>query len=494
MSSTQYPGATPLSSVIPFPVPSDGQTAAAADNVHRVEVAIGVLERLLDFMAVVAAVWSAYWIHAAWRDRPQAHYANDSVLVAAVGFGLLIVLLLDKHGDYRPCLSLLAVRETERLLRVTFAGGLMAAPILLAVTKSIPHTAIGLAMVMVPLMLALEKWQVQSAIRLMRGWGAITRKAVILGTGTMGRSIFSTLVRSPKFGIDPVAFVEHDETVTEPIIYESSYQRRRMAGVLPGPVTPKMLRKMGASVLIIAAPEMSADQTAELTSQAEALGISTYVIPEAFLMHGDAMECVELDGVLLARKAAPGRRLLYQAAKRALDVAASSALLLLLTPVLAAAAVAVKLTSPGQPFFRQQRVGRNGVLFDMYKFRSMYSDSECYAYSPKSARDPRITPVGRFLRHTCIDELPQLVNVLRGEMSLVGPRPEMPFIVQQYEPIHRRRLAVKPGLTGLWQLSADRSSLIHENISYDLYYVRHCNFLMDVAILLHTLVFAFRGV
>jgi lipopolysaccharide/colanic/teichoic acid biosynthesis glycosyltransferase len=130
----------------------------------------------------------------------------------------------------------------------------------------------------------------------------------------------------------------------------------------------------------------------------------------------------------------------------------------------------------------------------MYKFRSMYSGSESYACSPTSGRDPRITRVGRVLRHTCIDELPQLVNVLRGEMSLVGPRPEMPFIVAQYEEIHRRRLVVKPGVTGLWQLSADRSAPIHHNISYDLYYVRNRNFLMDVAILLHTVVFAFRGV
>ena len=102
--------------------------------------------------------------------------------------------------------------------------------------------------------------------------------------------------------------------------------------------------------------------------------------------------------------------------------------------------------------------------------------------------------IGRLLRRTCIDELPQLLNVFKGEMSLVGPRPEMPFIVDQYEAIHRQRLTVKPGITGLWQLSADRRSLIHENISYDLYYVRGRNLLMDVAILMHTVVFAFRGV
>jgi lipopolysaccharide/colanic/teichoic acid biosynthesis glycosyltransferase len=102
--------------------------------------------------------------------------------------------------------------------------------------------------------------------------------------------------------------------------------------------------------------------------------------------------------------------------------------------------------------------------------------------------------VGRFLRKTSFDELPQLLNVLQGSMSLVGPRPEMPFIVEQYTERHRRRLQVKPGLTGLWQLSGDRAFLIHENIEYDLYYIQHRNFFMDLAVLLHTAIFAMRGI
>jgi len=124
----------------------------------------------------------------------------------------------------------------------------------------------------------------------------------------------------------------------------------------------------------------------------------------------------------------------------------------------------------------------------------MYREAPKYAYSPKAGEDPRITPFGRLLRSSSLDELPQLVNVLLGQMSLVGPRPEMPFIVEQYTPFQRQRLSVKPGITGLWQLSADRAFLIHENIEYDLYYVRHRSFLMDIAILLHTFAFAARGI
>jgi lipopolysaccharide/colanic/teichoic acid biosynthesis glycosyltransferase len=124
----------------------------------------------------------------------------------------------------------------------------------------------------------------------------------------------------------------------------------------------------------------------------------------------------------------------------------------------------------------------------------MWTDASVYQVHPTCAEDPRVTRVGRWLRRSSLDELPQLINVLKGEMSLVGPRPEMPFIVDQYDEKQRQRLCVTPGLTGLWQLSADRAFLIHENIYYDLYYIRNRNFFMDVAILLHTIAFAARGV
>ncbi len=186
MSSTQYPGATSLGPVIPFPSQAEGQTAVATENLRRVEIAIGLAERLLDFLAVVVGVWCSYWIHAAWREGPRAHYSNEAVLIAASGFAMLMVLLLDKHGDYKPCLSLMAVRETERLLRVTITGFLLALPMLLAVTKSIPRTAIGLALVLVPAMLGWEKMQVQAAIQMMRGWGAITPQGGDSGNGTSG--------------------------------------------------------------------------------------------------------------------------------------------------------------------------------------------------------------------------------------------------------------------------------------------------------------------
>ncbi|HET8636268.1 MAG TPA: sugar transferase [Acidobacteriaceae bacterium] len=182
----------------------------------------------------------------------------------------------------------------------------------------------------------------------------------------------------------------------------------------------------------------------------------------------------------------------YALCKRAIDLAISSLLLVLFAPLLALIALLVRLDSPGPALFMQKRVGRNGELFNIYKFRSMYAGSARYALSPTTSLDPRITRTGRLLRRTSLDELPQLLNVLLGSMSLVGPRPEMPFVVQRYSDLERRRLSVTPGITGLWQLSPCRAFPIHQNIHYDLYYIRNRTLWMDISILLQTLFFTMR--
>jgi lipopolysaccharide/colanic/teichoic acid biosynthesis glycosyltransferase len=182
----------------------------------------------------------------------------------------------------------------------------------------------------------------------------------------------------------------------------------------------------------------------------------------------------------------------YGFCKRGFVDAFCALLLILLAPLLALIAILVRLNSPGPALFIQKRVGRNGELFNMYKFRSMYTGSPRYARSPTTSLDPRITSLGRLLRRTSLDELPQLLNVMLGNMSLVGPRPEMPFIVQHYNEQQRQRLCVTPGITGLWQLSPCRGLPIHQNIQYDLYYVRNRTFKMDVAILVQTVFFTMR--
>ncbi len=177
----------------------------------------------------------------------------------------------------------------------------------------------------------------------------------------------------------------------------------------------------------------------------------------------------------------------FISAQRLLDIALSAPLLFLLAPLFSFIAFAIRLDSPGPSFFIQERVGRYGTRFRILKFRSMFITASRYEASPVHSFDPRITRVGRILRRLSLDELPQLINVLVGDMALVGPRPEMPFLVARHHTLHQQRLRAKPGITGLWQLSGDRPRPIHENIQHDLHYIRHGSLFLDLAILLHTL-------
>jgi lipopolysaccharide/colanic/teichoic acid biosynthesis glycosyltransferase len=197
----------------------------------------------------------------------------------------------------------------------------------------------------------------------------------------------------------------------------------------------------------------------------------------------------------------------YRFAKRALDVIGSIIGLVLTSPVLTLVALAVRLESPGPVLFRQQRLGLGGRPFTLYKFRSMHLSAEQSrhrdhvqdlirgdgAQTPSSAAwtpiplDPRVTRLGAFLRRSHLDELPQLINIARGDMSLVGPRPPIPYEVEVYEPWHLRRLSVIPGLTGLWQATGWGRLSFDEGVALDLAYIDRRSFWFDLGLIVRTL-------
>jgi exopolysaccharide biosynthesis polyprenyl glycosylphosphotransferase len=200
----------------------------------------------------------------------------------------------------------------------------------------------------------------------------------------------------------------------------------------------------------------------------------------------------------------PGVRVAYAFWKRILDILGSMLLLAILSPILVIITMLVALSSPGSIIYRQQRVGKGGRLFPFYKFRSMYRDAdkrldELLAQNEKQGpifkmrQDPRITPVGRFLRKYSLDELPQLFNVLKGEMSLVGPRPPLPREVEQYEDAAFRRLSVPPGITCLWQICGRSDTSFDEWMALDALYVEQMSFWLDLKILMKTPTAVIRG-
>jgi lipopolysaccharide/colanic/teichoic acid biosynthesis glycosyltransferase len=208
--------------------------------------------------------------------------------------------------------------------------------------------------------------------------------------------------------------------------------------------------------------------------------------------------------VLDARVAAiagalPDRRAVYLAVKRGLDVLIAAISLIVLAPILALVALLIKLHDGGSVFFLQRRVDKDGQTFVLYKFRSMRMDADDLrphvlgrSHHPdsltfKMRNDPRVTRIGRIIRRTSLDELPQLYNVLRGEMTLVGPRPALPSEVERYTDTERRRLAVTPGLTCIWQVSGRADLPFHEQVQLDIAYIERQSLLLDLRILVRTI-------
>jgi lipopolysaccharide/colanic/teichoic acid biosynthesis glycosyltransferase len=200
--------------------------------------------------------------------------------------------------------------------------------------------------------------------------------------------------------------------------------------------------------------------------------------------------------LLVASRSQPLSKIIYSLAlKRWLDVIAACVLLIALTPLLALVALVMYIQSPGPVIYRQVRIGKHGEPFTIYKFRTMILDrrGQRKAFdgderrkSHKTPRDPRVTAVGHFLRRTSIDELPQLFNILRGDMSFVGPRPELPEIVMRYEDWQHQRHVVTPGLSGWWQVEGRSDLPMHENTELDIYYVTHQSATLDLKIVVRT--------
>jgi exopolysaccharide biosynthesis polyprenyl glycosylphosphotransferase len=471
-----------------------GREAINLGSRTHFEVVADVMERLFDSATVMAASMLSYYVYKLLNVGKHVHYPFSTLctvsFLAAVGF----IILLDNAGAYRRANSLMRIRETERILRISALMISFVFPLTFFSAHQFSRGILLIAAALVPVALILEKQAFFAIIQQLHLRSRGIRKVLIYGAGFTGKRVFSVLVRSMKLGLQPMAIVDDSPYLEGGRVYESGYKRDISAGIVRGPITAELIRQFQASMVIVAIPSLSRSKLDAISLQARSAGAIMAFVPQVSAGEEAVGEYAEIDGLLLAYRGQRPPTFGYEALKRVFDIVAASLLLCFTAPFWGAIALLIRLDSPGPVLFKQYRVGLRGTVFNMYKFRSMHCSAPRYASHPTVANDPRVTRIGSWLRRTSLDELPQLLNVIRGEMSLVGPRPEMPFIVESYEELHRQRLHVVPGITGLWQLSADRAFPIHENIHCDLYYIRHRNFFMDAAILLHTLLFAMRGV
>ncbi len=345
-------------------------------------------------------------------------------------------------------------------------------------------------------LLLAEKLFVRSASHYVRSRGFNYRTLLIVGTSPAARSIARSVEGHAHWGFQLLGFVETDG---EPIGLVDGYPILGQVQDLPN-----LVRDQVVDDIVFAVSRTQLGQMEDVFLALEEQGIRT-MLALNFFPHAKAkVRLSEIDGIpFLTFFTGPGNPLLLLA-KRSIDVVVSGFLLLFGWPVVLAVSLAIKITSGGSVLFRQTRCGLNGRRFTLYKFRTMVEGAEDRRHEVehlnemdgpvfKAANDPRVTTLGRFLRKFSLDELPQLWNVLRGDMSLVGPRPPIPEEVAKYERWQRRRLSMKPGLTCLWQVNGRNDVDFSSWMALDLEYIDTWSLGLDLRILAKTIPVVLTG-
>ncbi|HEY3248936.1 MAG TPA: sugar transferase [bacterium] len=402
-------------------------------------------------IAVWLMLFAAYGLY---RERRESWLDEALKAASAVSVGMMI--LLAGSFFYRPF-------SFSRLwILFAWAGSL----VLVLVTRGILRVTYGA----------------------LRAQGIDVRRVLIVGAGAEGRTLAETLSVHPDLGLRPVGFL--DEAVTGTV------------GGLPVVGTPAQVlpavRRLGIHRVIVAQPSTLRESSLQVAATCEEAGVPFAIVPDLYTLLATGAD-VEVVGrlPLLTLRANPlsgwGQRV-----KDAVDVVGAAVGLVVFSPLFAVIAVLIGLDTPGPVFYRHARIGKGGLPFSAWKFRTMIHDADrALAADPalqsrfeaayKLVDDPRITRVGRWLRRTSLDELPQLFNVLKGEMSLVGPRPIVEEELRKYGPWERRLLRVRPGMTGLWQVLRHSEPDYGERVKLDMYYIDHWSVGLDLRILARTI-------
>ncbi len=322
-------------------------------------------------------------------------------------------------------------------------------------------------------------------------------RILLVGAGDLGSRLGRILLDHSRWGFEPIGYLDDDVQKHGTLL--NGLEVLGSISDLAGLVQERQVDEIWTALPLTATSRLQ-----DIMRALERVSVRIKVVPDYFSMALVQANAEILDGLPIIGLRDPLIEGPPRLIKRVFDLSVSLALLILFSPVLIVAGVAVKLDSRGPISIRQQRVGENGRLFDMFKLRTMVADAgqrlEEVVHRDadgnmihKAQDDPRVTRVGHWLRRFSVDELPQLVNVIKGDMSLVGPRPEMPWLVDRYEAWQRKRFAVPQGITGWWQINGRSDKPMHLNTDDDLYYVYNYSLWLDIVILLKTPIAVLRG-
>jgi exopolysaccharide biosynthesis polyprenyl glycosylphosphotransferase len=450
----------------------------------------------LDIVLINASMILSYWVRYELQWLRDVSYYHP--ITAYIPFSILFTMLMfvtfrmerayrqwrgQQWLDHVSHIVNAAAKSVVILFAITFFIGIFGP---LEYSRALFLQTGVIVALLLSLARLVQLW-IESRLRA-RGIGI--SRIIIVGAGEAGRTVMRTVVAHPELGFHIVGFVDDNP--------EKQTNIGRFKALGPADNLPRLIEEKKVDEVIITLPWMSHRKTMRIVRECARRQVRARIVPDLFQMSLSQVDVDDLGGIPLIGVREVGFSPSALLIKRAADIVGSIALLVAAVPLGGLIALAIKLDSPGPIIFCQDRVGLGGKLFKLYKFRSMRQGAEeeldnlreldeIDGVTFKIHKDPRATRVGRFLRRTSLDELPQLWNVLRGEMSLVGPRPNVPQEVERYLEWHKKRLQVPPGMTGMWQVSGRSLLSFDETVLLDLYYIENWSFWLDCKILLRTI-------
>ncbi|MEM7539632.1 MAG: sugar transferase [Chloroflexota bacterium] len=455
----------------------------------------------IDVLIIQFALWAAVQLRFVlpFGQALQAEWVHQWVYVPDLGMKILITSLWALNfflfSCYTPHKILRWVEEFQQLILAHTVAALSLAGILYLLHIDLARLTYLYFYVIAIGLLLFSRTVTRLWYRLRPDDSSVAR-LLLVGTGELGQQTVEQFQKQEWPGIKLVGFVEEERTTNQhlhglPILGHIS----QITGII---------HQHDVDEVIVALPRERHINLANVVAGLHELPVRVRVIPDYFDLIYHNATVLSLGGIPMIGLRDPAIENPQRFAKRLLDIVVSLLVMLAISPIYAVVSLLIKLEDRGPIFYLSPRIGENGQLFNMYKFRSMVVNADKLQVSVnetddqgqtfhKSPNDPRITRIGRFIRNTSVDELPQLLNVLKGEMSLVGPRPELPWLVDQYEPWQRKRFAVPQGMTGWWQVNGRSDNLMHLHTEQDLYYIQNYSLWLDIQILWRTVGVVFRG-
>lgn len=455
------------------------------------------MQMVSDLIAFTVGFVVYQWLRSVLLPNDTRDFSISDHLLAGGIVTVFWMLMFWFGGLYKDYYVRSPFEEFFTVIRYTFIGSALFFLLIYFSSgqayQQNPRFVFALYWVLVCGFALIGRFSARSLQRSMRERGMIKIPAVLVGTADRLAELISDLHREKAWGyaVAGIVLVQRDD--------EASTSRLTAPVLGSVDTLPEILDTVRPSEVLITMEHSDHTELLKIVAQGADSGARVRIVPDMYEIVSGQARTLQIYGAPLIDVNPELMQPWEEFAKRALDIFVSVVVLALGLPVWLLIAAIVKMTSAGPIFFKQPRVGRHGQVFNMVKFRSMVTDTgRGPTWTDKN--DPRVTPIGRFIRKTHLDEIPQLWNVLVGEMSLVGPRPEQPFYVDKFTamlPYYRRRHKVRPGITGWWQVKAKSNpeSLqeIETRLRYDFFYIENISFKLDVEILVRTIFVMLQG-